>query len=489
MSHHADSAAVHVQRDQPPAGTAQLGVWDVVSFIIGMVIGVGIYKTPSLMFSNVPDAWTGLGVWVVGGAVTLVGALCYAELGSTYPRLGGEYTYLTRAYGPGVGFLFGWAQLAVILSGSLGMMAYVFADYAATLRGGGPGTATAYAVLAVTVLSVLHAFGLIFGKGVQNLLTVAKVLGLLGILVAGFGFPAPASAAPAETPSSTSLGFALVLVMLTYGGWNDAVYLTAELRDPRRNIPKALIIGTSAVTAFYLLINAAYLYGLGLDGVRKSSAVAADLFKSAFGEAGTRVIAPLVMVSALGGVNALLLAGPRLYAALGADHALFARLGRWHPRLGVPLTALVVQWAVSVGLIVGVGSPAGQAALDATLAGLGFDPGTWKGQGGFELLLRCTAPVFWAFFLLTGLALFVLRWKDPGIERPFTVPLYPVLPLLFCAACGYMLYSGLDYAGRLGLVGAALLLAGLPLYWASRRRAAGLGRPLPENASEMSDPV
>ncbi len=487
---------MNAMRDHPPGLTARLGVGDVVSFIIGMVIGVSIYKTPSLVFGNVSGVGAGMGAWVLGGLVALVGALCYAELASTYPRLGGEYTYLTRAYGPAVGFLFGWAQLAVILTGSLGMMAFVFADYATTLWGDALGGPAGWAVLAVTALTLVNALGLTFGKNAQNLLTVAKVVGLGAILIAGFGFPAAESApAAAVDDSKLAFGFAMVLVLITYGGWNDAVYLTADLRDVRRNIPKALLLGTGAVTVLYLAVNAAYLRGLGLDGVRKSEAVAADLMQHSFGTGGARVIAVVVMVSALSGVNAILLAGPRLYAALGTDHPLFAWLGRWHPRLGVPLVALLVQWVVCLGWIATVGTVQGQKLVDAgltglaSLTGLGFEPYNWK-RGGFELLLQSTAPVFWAFFFLTGLALFVLRWKDPGIERPFTVPLYPVLPLVFCAACGYMFYSGLGYAGRLGLLGAGLLVIGLPLYGVSCLLARGAQPPRSEPEPDaVSGPV
>jgi amino acid transporter len=410
-------------------------------------------------------------VWALAGLLSLVGALCYAELASTYPRLGGDYAFLTRAYGPGVGFLFGWAQLAVILTGSIGMTAYLFADYAVSLWDAGPEWATGLAVLAVVGLTLLNALGVACGKRVQNLLTAAKVLGLAGILVTAFKASAPVPTASAAPAVELSLAYALVLALLAYGGWNDAVYLSTELRDVRRNIPKALILGIAAVTVIHLGVNLAYLYGLGFEGVRASKAIAADLFKSAFGPAGAQAGALLVMVLALGMLNAQVMAGPRLYAALGADHPVFARLGRWHPRRGVPLTALLVQMVVCVGLILVVGSGVGQALLDSALTRVGVPPVPWDGHGGFELLLRSTAPVFWAFFGLTALSLFVLRRKDRGIARPFAVPLYPVLPLIFCATCGFMFVSSLHYAGRLGLLGAGLLATGVPLYWLSQRRA------------------
>src|SRR5437762_389498 len=217
-------------RNDPQPIQAQLGLWDAVSIIIGIVIGAGIYETPPLIFKMVPGPWWGMGVWALGGLLSLAGALCYAELASTYPRSGGDYVYLTRAFGPWLGFLFGWAQLVVIRTGNIGMMAYVFADYAIRLWDFGQGeprrldatqVTFVYAVVAVTVLSVLNILGVVFGKGTQNVLTAAKVLGLGGILVAGFLSPAGVSA-PVKESNGVSLGLAMVLVLYTYGGWNDA---------------------------------------------------------------------------------------------------------------------------------------------------------------------------------------------------------------------------------------------------------------------------
>lgn len=450
---------------------ARLGLWDAVSIIIGIVVGAGIYKTPSNVFHSVPNAWIGLAVWAVAGLLCLVGALCYAELASTYPRIGGDYVYLTRAYGPWVGFLFAWAELTVIITGSIGMMAYVFADYAARLWSMGPYTSVAYAAGAVAALSFLNVLGVVFGKGTQNLLTAAKVIGLAGILAVGFLSTPSASAPPATRPVTfTSLAAAFVPVFLTYGGWNDAAYIAAEVRDVRRNIPRALILGTAAVTALYLLVNGAYLWGLGFEGVRTSSAVAADLLDQRVGAWASHAIAVLVMVSALGAVNGLILTGSRLYAALGRDYGLFGWLGRWNPERGSPVASLITQAAVSLGLIAVVGTAAGRAGAGQLLRAVGLPEASWEGSDGFETLLRCTGPVFWFFFLLTGMSLFVLRWKDPGMERPFSVPLFPWVPLVFCVTCAYMLYGGIAYAGTLGCLGAGLLAVGLPLYFVSRRR-------------------
>jgi APA family basic amino acid/polyamine antiporter len=453
----------------------QLGLWDIVSFIIGVVVGAGIFKVPALVFDNAPGPLAAMLVWVAAGILSLIGALCYAELATTYPRQGGEYYYLTRAYGRPVGFLFGWAQLAVIFTGSIGMLAYVFADYAVQTFGRPTSDTTWLALGAVIILTLLNCLGLRIGKRTQNLLTTAKVLGLFAILAAGFFWPAPVSAAPPAfnaPPHEGSIAFAMVLVLLAYGGWNDAVYLAADMRGGRRTLGLALVLGTALVTLLYLAVNMAYVWGLGYDAARQSPAVAADLLKAAWGDAGERAISVVVMVSALAAVNGLILAGSRLYSALGVDHPVFAAMGRWHPQLGVPLIALLVQAAVACGMILLVGTTPGQQVFGSALTSIGLDEPNWEGTGGFDLLLRCTAPVFWIFFTLLALSIFVLRIKDPTIERPFRVPLYPLLPLLFCLTCAYMVHSSVMYAWTFGLLGAALLVIGLPLYWASERRAA-----------------
>jgi amino acid transporter len=421
-------------------------------------------------------------VWALGGFLCLVGAFTYAELATTYPRSGGDYVYLTRAYGPWAGFLFGWAQLAVILTANIGMMAYIFGDYAARFFDTGQGSSFVFAVGAVIALTVLNVFGVAVGKVAQNILSGVKVLGLCGIVAAavyllasGTGGGAENAAAGSAPASGSSIAFAMVLVFLTYGGWNDAAFVVAEMRDSRR-IASALILGIVAITAIYLAVNAAYLVALGFQGARDSKAVAAEVLTRAVGDTGGRAMSALVMISALGAANGLIYTGSRLYATVGADYSIFSALGRWHPTLRSPVYALAAQAAISLLMIAAVGSAIGQDALNSAFRSLGMEELSWEGRGGFDSLLRCTAPIFWLFFLLTSLSLFILRWKEPHVARPFTAPFYPLSPILFSATCGYMLYSGLDYAGRFGLVGAALLVIGLPLYFLSPRTAAARQR-------------
>lgn len=463
---------------QPADRVATLSTWDTVSVIVGIVIGAGIYETPPLVFGNVGGPAMALAAWALGGLLCLVGAFTYAELASAYPRSGGDYVYLSRAYGSWVGFLFGWAQISVILTGSIGMMAYVFADYAATLWSFGELTTLVYAVGAVVVLTLANLRGVSLGKYVQNVLSSAKLLGLAIVVVAGLVFAAPASDAAEDVPkagadpvaglAAMSFAFALVQVFLTYGGWNDAAFFVAEMSRPR-NIVKALTLGILILIATYLLVNVAYLRVLGFEGARDSQAIAADTMRAAIGQNAARGVAVLVAISALGAVNGLIFAGSRVYAAVGEDHRAFALLGRKNPRFGAPVWSLVAQAGVTLGMILLVGTPGGQRALDGIFTALALPAVSWQGLGGFETLLRCTAPIFWLFFLLTSISLFVLRYREPGVPRPFAAPLYPLCPVLFAATCAYMFYGGVQYAGSLGLVGGTLLAGGLPVYWASRR--------------------
>jgi basic amino acid/polyamine antiporter, APA family len=456
-----------------------LGMWDAVSIIIGIVVGAGIFETPPMVFKNLGGPWMMLGAWAIGGLLCFIGALCYAELATTYPQSGGDYVYLTRAYGRWLGFLFGWAQLAVILTANIGMMTFIFADYGVKLfrPAQAPGQMAEtndgwmWAGGAVVVLTFINILGIRAGKTTQNVLTVTKVLGLAGIVIAGLCWPTTASMEPTLPDLNgqaipINIPFAMVLVFLTYGGWNDAAYVAAELRDGNRNIPRALLLGTGGIVLIYLLVNFAYLRGLGYDAASKSSAIAADVLDRPFGALGTKIMSLLVMISALGAANGLIFTGARVALKLGREHAIFGWLGHWNSRRGAPYVALITQAAISLVMIGMVGLPAGQELMNKLFAAVGLPHVEWAGQNGFSTLLRCTAPIFWLFFLLTGISLFVLRVKDASAfaRRPFSVPLFPLTPIIFCATCSYMLYSGILYAGILGFVGAGLLGVGLPVF-------------------------
>jgi amino acid transporter len=265
-------------------------------------------------------------------------------------------------------------------------------------------------------------------------------------------------------PKDGGFGLAMIFVLYAYGGWNDAAFVAAEVRK-RRNILRSLILGTLLVTLIYLAVNFAYLRALGFEGVSKSFTVAWDVGKLAKGEDGARAISLLVMFSALGAINGLAFTGSRVYSRLGADYSMFAILGRWNARLGSPAWALSIQAAVTVLMILGVGTPFGRAAIDWCVTSAGLDAMPWDRYfGGFDTLLSGTSPVFWGFFFLSGLSLFALRQRDPDLERPFMVPLYPLLPLIFCGYSGYMLYSAINYAKWISLIGVLPLALGLVLY-------------------------
>ncbi|MDH3719462.1 MAG: amino acid permease [Planctomycetota bacterium] len=447
-----------------------LGLWDTVSIIVGIVVGVTIFRSPPLIFANVGGPWAGIATWLLGGLLSVVGACCYAELATTYPQSGGDYVYLTRAFGRFWGFLFGWAQLAAILTGSIGALAYVFADYAVAFFELQVSGTVWFAVAAVVCLTVTNCLGLVLGKLTQNILTVAKLLGLAAIVVVGFSWGAAEDAFVVQRPlDGPGFGLAMVLVLYAYGGWNDAAFVAAEVHQPRRNIPRALLLGIGIITSCYVVVNLAYLWALGFEGLRDASAPAADVLRLALGAWGAKAMSLLVMVSALGAVNGMILTGSRVLARLGGDHRLFGLFGRWNARRGAPIWALVAQAFVALLLIGVVGTQVGRNTVDAALDWAGRSGLPWhKYDGGFGTLVAATAPVFWFFFLMTGLSVFVLRKRDRRIDRPFAVPFYPIVPILFCGMCAYMLYASIMYAWQLALLGVLPVALGVPLFLLSR---------------------
>ncbi len=462
-----------------------LTMWDAVSIIVGIVVGVSIFKAPGGafgVFANVASPMIGLGAWLLGAVVALCGALTYAELATMHRRLGGEYVYLTRAYGPWLGFLFGWAQLTGVFSGSIGAMAYVFADYTRQLTGSAAATGVWFACAAVLALTSLHVTGVRTGKTVQNVLTIAKLLGLGMLLVVGLcGDPGePLTVRHEVSEDAPGFGLAMILILYAYGGWNDSAFVATEVRDPHRNVPRSLIMGMLFVAVIYLLINLAYIRGLGFVGVRESFTPAADvvarsaLFEGESRAWATRLMTVLVMTSALGALHGMIFTGSRLCAAIGADHKLFAKLGTWHAGLGSPVFALGTQAALSLLLVISVGTQRGRDAVDVVMTSIGRSALPWDTfGGGFQTLVAATAPVFWMFFLLSGLSLFVFRIRQPEAERPFRVPGYPVVPVIFCLGSAYMVYASLDYARDLALMALIPLAVGVPVYVVSRRLGSG----------------
>jgi APA family basic amino acid/polyamine antiporter len=456
----------------PDVAPARLGLWDATSVIVGIMIGVGIFELPASIFETVPGPWHALGVWALGGVLALAGAFCFAELASAYPRSGGEYVYLTRGFGPLVGFLFAWAQLTVIRPASIGAFAYVFATYAHSLWDIGNHGILILALASVVALTAINILGVTLSATAQNVLTVTKIAGLVGIIVVGILYGSRDNLVTQRQGGKEGwFALTMIWVLWAYAGWHEAAYIAAEVKNGRRNIPLALVLGTVAVTVIYLLVNIAFLLAVGLE-VGPKQILAEDVVKHAWPTSGGHAISLLIMISSLGAINGMVLTTARIYSEFGADHRLFRPLSHWSRSWETPVRALVVQGVISVALIVGV-------ALFADVRE--------EARSGLDALIAVSAAVFWAFFFLTGIALFVLRSKDGDTPRPFRVPLYPVLPLVFCGWCAYMIYGAIQYKPLESLIGLLILVSGLPFYFIPKKiRPAAMPAPLPEPVASGS---
>ncbi len=447
----------------PPGGGVPhetIGLREAVSLIVGIVIGAGIFKTPSLVAGMTGDAAWMFGAWALGGVMSIAGALCYGELATAYSHAGGDYHFLHRAYGRGVSFLFAWARFSVITTGSIALLAFVFGDYLSQVLPlptlGASGSAASYAGAIIIVLSWVNMRGIKAGASTQTWLTAIEISGLLLIVMAalvmiGNGTASTALAVPsaaAARPPAASFGLAMVFVLLTYGGWNEAAYISAELKRRQHNMVKALVLSIVMITVLYLLVIWAYWKGLGMAGMARSDAIAADLLRIAFGPVGEKIISLMIAVAAVTSINATMIVGARSNYAVGRDWPVLERLGVWDPLRGTPPNAMRIQCIVAL-LLVAIGA--------------------WTGSG-FKAMVEFTAPVFWLFFLLSGCSLFVLRVREPATVRPFKVPLFPLLPLLFCGMCAYMLWASLSYVYSQSLggwnaawIGVAVLAIGMVL--------------------------
>ena len=422
-----------------------LSVADAVAFFVGIVIGVGIFKTPSIVAATTGDPWLFIGVWVAGGVATIIGALCYAELAAMYPGAGGEYNFLARAWGTRTAVLFAWARGAVIQTGAIALVGFVFGDYATQLLPLGPYSSSIYAALCVVALTAVNIIGTLPGTRVQKTLETATVLAIVIVIIVGFSAPSEA-AKPASPSMGGALGLAMVLVLLSYGGWNEIAYLSGEMRDVRRDMVRAIVLGTAVVTVLYVAFNLALLKAFGIGGIAGSKAIGADLMRLAAGEAGAILLALTVCLSSLSTLNGTIFTGARSWYALARDVPVIARFGVWDERRGNPANAFLLQGVLSLALV-----------------GLGA-----MTRDGFSTMVDYTAPVFWFFLLLVGLALFIFRFREPDRERPFRVPLYPVTPAIFVGICAYLLYSSLAYTGWGALVGVGVVALGVPLAFLSK---------------------
>jgi amino acid transporter len=429
----------------------RLSAWHAISVCIGMVIGAGIFVTTPLAAANVPSGGILLAIWAFGGVMSLAGALCFAEMAAAFPDPGGDYHFLRSAYGDGVGFLFAWSRFAVIHTGSMALLAFSFGDYLAEVVPLGEHGGTVLAAATIVILAVLNLAGLRFGVGTQLALMFVVLAGMAAVIAAGVwldvrGVPPGSEAAPAAGVPSFELGAALVFVFLAYGGWSDTATLSAEMRDPRHGIKRALVAGMIIVTVSYVLVNWAYVRGLSHAGLAGSEAPAAELMLMAFGAPGQALIVAIVALTSITSMNAILIAGARTTYAAARDNAGLARLGRWHVARGTPAPAIVATAGLALALVA-------------------FGSYTSRGVG---TMVDYLSPVYWLFLTSSGCALFVLRYRFPDAPRPFRVPGYPFVPLAFVASSAYVLYSSLAYVRLGAIVGVGVLLIGVVLLAALR---------------------
>jgi basic amino acid/polyamine antiporter, APA family len=426
----------------------------VVMLAVAMVVGAGIFKSPALVAENAgATEWLFL-AWLLGGVVSLVGALCYAELASAFPDAGGDYHFLKRAYGRTLAFAFAWSRFTIINTGSIAILGFVFGAYMQEVAPLGVEGAAIWAILAVAGLTLINLRGMQREGAGDYALTGLEVLGVLMMGAAALwmvmqGAP-PASASPSASGAPpASFGYALVFALLAYGGWNEIATLSAEVRDERRGIARALVISVLLITALYLFAAWAFWRGLGLEALAQSEAPAADLMARAFGPNAGWLTAIAIACAAFTSINATIIVGGRTTYAAAHDFPALARLGQWDQKRAIPTAAYVAQGGVSM-LLVGLG-----AVYD-----------------GFSTLVDYTAPVFWFFMALSGLAVIVLRLQERAAVRPFRVPLYPLLPLAFAGASVAMVWSSLLYVREGALFGVGVLMAGVVLALVLRRRSA-----------------
>ncbi|HSJ15918.1 MAG TPA: amino acid permease [Longimicrobiales bacterium] len=429
----------------------RIGVFDGTMMVMGGIIGAGIFINPSVVAARVPSAELALGAWLLGGAIALAGAFCFAELGARRPRAGGGYAYLREAFGPLPAFLYGWALLLIIATGAIAAVAVTFARYLTAVLGAPAGLVTPMAVGAILLLSVINYFGVRPGAITQNIFTVLKLVALAALIIVGVvatsPLPAPPSVSPSPAPSLVDtgrvLGLALIPILFSYGGWQQTNFVAEEMVRPERTLPRALLLGVSGVVLVYVAANWVYLRQLGLGGLAESTAPAADVMRGALGESGATLIATGIAISTFGFLNLVILVSPRVYQAMAADGVFLPELARLHPRWRTPVLALLLQagWAVLLTL-----------------------------SGTYGQLLDYVVFGDWIFFGLTAATLFVYRRREP--DAPYRAPLHPVLPLLFVLAAAYVVISSVVSNPRNALVGTLLIALGVPVYGWARRRAA-----------------
>ncbi len=429
----------------------RIGLWTAVAILVGTTIGSGIFRSPAGIANKLPGPLPLLAVWVMGGIFALCGALTLAEAASAFPQTGGVYVYLREGWGRLTAFLFGWSELVMIRAAALGAISTTFAEYFIRVTNHDPGVApySQYvhyvAAAAILITAIFNYVGVRTAGTVQNLTTVAKVAGLLFIVLLAFSLGLPKTGgyytpvAPTGSFTVSGFGLALVSVLWVYDGWADVSFVAGEVENPRRNLPRALIIGTSGIILIYLLANLAYLAVLPVDQIRTSKLVAADVADHLLGPAGVAFVATVVMISTFGGLNGSMFTGPRILFAMADDNLLFKGMAKVHPRFKTPY--------VSISVV---------AVLGAVFVLLGT----------FEQLADAFVTAIVPFYALAVASVFVLR-KRPDYDPSFRVPGYPVVPIIFIISTVMLLVNAIvDRSSRWGTLGVlGGILVGIPVYY------------------------
>ncbi|HNV85968.1 MAG TPA: amino acid permease [Candidatus Omnitrophota bacterium] len=433
-----------------------LGRRDAFAIVVGCIIGAGIFRAPASIALHIDNPFLILAVWLLGGLFSLAGALTYAELAALYPKTGGDYVYLKETYGPLTGFLFGWTKLFVERTGTIAILAFVFSEYLGYVLGLPAAVAKYTAIGAIAFVTFANVFGLKYGKGIQNVFTLLKVMALTSIVCLGLVFlPHGEQATGAFSGFSkvslsssviSGMGVGLIYVLWTYSGWAEAAYVAEEIREPEKNVPRAIIGGLFFVAAIYLLANFIYLLNVPLEEMRRSGLVASRMMENIAGPVGGKTVASFVAISTFGALNGFTLTGGRILYALAADHTLFSRAARVHPRFHTPVPALLINGGFAAVLV-----------LTKTL----------------DQLMEYTTVAISIFYALAGLSVILLRKRFPDRPRTYRVWGYPWTPLVF-------IFSMLLFVGNAtvrkpweSVWGFALVGLGFLLYRISRRMKSG----------------
>ncbi len=428
-----------------------LGRWDSVAIIIAVAVGVGIFRVPAEVAQLLGAPALIILAWAVGGLISFLGALCYAELSSSFPETGGNYIYLRESYGPLSAFLYGWAELTVVRTGSIAAVSFVCAEYLQSFLGASPHAVKPIAICIVMSVSFVNIFGLKYGKKLQDAATVAKIAGLAFIVV----FAVWSQSGDVSNFHSDGLAFdvgvlpsfalALVPILWTYGGWHENTFVAGETKDAGRTLPTALVTGSLTLTAAYLIMNCTYIYLLPVQEMAKSQLIGSDVMEILCGATGRKLFEVLVIVFSLGCINAMVITGGRVTYAMARGNALFGYLGEINTKYGTPHRAIFINAVWSVGLII---------------------------VGTFNELLFFTGILVWLFFGLVAGCVFMLRHKFPDIHRPYRVWGYPFVPVIFAVVCLALCVNTAIFYTLQSLAGMGLLVSGIPMYILGRRNEA-----------------